>query len=116
MLKSYSIAEAKNRLPEIVHQAEHESPIQLTRRGKPVAVLLSQGEYERLQKGKITFGKRIWPFASAISLPNLILTPMSSLQTYATAPHPQSHAGDTKLLTLANCVHTSAQLCLIKKV
>ncbi len=75
MLKSYSIAEAKNRLPEIVHQAEHESPSQLTRRGKPVAVLLSQGEYERLQKGKINFREAYLAFRERYQLAELDLDP-----------------------------------------
>lgn len=55
MLKSYSITEAKNHFTELVREVENDSPIQLTRRGKPVAVLLSTREYERLQKGKIDF-------------------------------------------------------------
>jgi prevent-host-death family protein len=41
MSKRYSIAEARNHLPAIVHDAERGKPIHLTRRGKPVAVLLS---------------------------------------------------------------------------
>lgn len=55
MLKSYSITEAKNHFTELVREVKNDSPIQLTRRGKPVAVLLSTREYERLQKGKIDF-------------------------------------------------------------
>ena len=49
MEKKYSIAEAKNRLPALVHETEHDHPIYLLRRGQPVAVLLSTREYERLQ-------------------------------------------------------------------
>ncbi|MEW6488800.1 MAG: type II toxin-antitoxin system Phd/YefM family antitoxin [Thermodesulfobacteriota bacterium] len=44
----YSIAEAKNHLPKIVHEVEQEGAVQLTRRGRPVAVILSGAEYERL--------------------------------------------------------------------
>jgi prevent-host-death family protein len=55
MPKSYSIAEAKNHFTELVRDVENDSPIQLTRRGKPVAVLLSTREYDRLQKGKVDF-------------------------------------------------------------
>ena len=55
MPKSYSIAEAKNHFTELVRDVENDSPIQLTRRGKPVAVLLSTREYERLKKGKNRF-------------------------------------------------------------
>jgi len=48
MQKQFSIAEAKNRLPSIIHYIEKGPYVELTRRGKPVAVLLSIREYERL--------------------------------------------------------------------
>ena len=48
MQDQFSIAEAKNRLPSIIHDVEKGPTIKLTRRGKPVAVLLSVQEYERL--------------------------------------------------------------------
>jgi prevent-host-death family protein len=47
MPKDFSIAEARNQLPALVHAAEGGSPVRLTRRGKPVAVLISLQEYER---------------------------------------------------------------------
>jgi antitoxin Phd len=47
-----SIAEARQNLPSLVHQVEHTGPLQLTRRGHAVAVLLSQEEYERLSSRK----------------------------------------------------------------
>jgi len=49
--KRYSIAESKNRLPAIIHEAEKGGPIFIQRRGKPVAVLLSVDSYQRLQAG-----------------------------------------------------------------
>ena len=49
MQNQFSIAEAKNRLPSIIHYVEKGPYIKLTRRGKPVAVLLSIQEYERLR-------------------------------------------------------------------
>ena len=48
MQDQFSIAEAKNRLPSIIHYVEKGPYVKLTRRGKPVAVLLSIQEYERL--------------------------------------------------------------------
>lgn len=48
-MKSVSIADAKNRLTELLYQAEEGQPVQVTRRGQPVAVLLSEAEYERLK-------------------------------------------------------------------
>jgi antitoxin Phd len=49
MRKQYSIAAAKDNLPGIVHEVEQNGPVEFTRRGKPVAVLLSVEEYERLR-------------------------------------------------------------------
>lgn len=50
MTDAYSIAEAKNNLSGLVHEAEQGHPVRLTRRGKPVAVLISTEQYERLSK------------------------------------------------------------------
>ena len=50
MQDEISIAEAKNRLPSIIHSVEKGPSIKLTRRGKPVAVLLSIKEYKQLSK------------------------------------------------------------------
>ena len=47
-----SIADAKNQLTRLIHQAERGEPVHLTRRGKPVAVLLSEDEYARLCQGQ----------------------------------------------------------------
>jgi prevent-host-death family protein len=56
MNKSYSIAEARDNLASIVHDVEETSAVELTRRGKPVAVLLSVQEYRRLAAGE----KDLW--------------------------------------------------------
>lgn len=48
MSQQYSIAEAKNRLPRLVHEAEAGTVVEITRRGHAVAVLLSTAAYERL--------------------------------------------------------------------
>ncbi len=45
----YSIAEARNNLARLVHEAEDGDPVHLTRRGLPVAVILSLAEYERMR-------------------------------------------------------------------
>jgi len=46
----YSIANAKNSLSRIVHEAEEGETVHLTRRGKLVAVLLSAKEYQKMNK------------------------------------------------------------------
>ena len=50
MTRQYSIAEARNHLPAIVHDAEAGTAVALTRRGKPVAVLISIADYARLTR------------------------------------------------------------------
>ena len=50
MPRTATIAEARDQLPALVHRAEAGGPIELTRRGKPVAVLLSMAAYERLRR------------------------------------------------------------------
>jgi prevent-host-death family protein len=62
MQKQFSISEAKNRLPTIIHYVEKETYIELTRRGKPVAVLLSIQEYERLSRKYTGFWSAVSEF------------------------------------------------------
>ena len=47
-MTEYSVAQARDRLTKILREVESEGPVQLTRRGQPVAVILSGAEYERL--------------------------------------------------------------------
>lgn len=58
----FSIAEAKNHLPKLVHRAERGAPIELTRRGRPVAVILSRSAYDRLALRKPSFGEALARF------------------------------------------------------
>jgi len=51
----YTIAEAKNKLSRIVHEAERGDPVELTRRGHLVAVIVSAGEYRRWTAGGTAF-------------------------------------------------------------
>jgi prevent-host-death family protein len=56
MPKRFSIAEARANLPAIVDQAEAGQEVELTRRGRPVAVVLSLRELERLRGERTNFG------------------------------------------------------------
>ncbi len=56
MAKKYSIAEARTNLPSIVDEAEAGREIQLTRRGKAVAVVVSLREFQRLRSERSSFG------------------------------------------------------------
>ena len=55
MEAQYSIAEAKNKLPSIIHSVEKGAPVKLTRHGRPVAVLLSIRQYEGLSREKVGY-------------------------------------------------------------
>jgi antitoxin Phd len=57
-----SIAQAKNKLPSIIHAVEKGFPVKLTRHGRPVAVLLSIKQYERLTLRKEGFWSAIEAF------------------------------------------------------
>ena len=48
IMKTSSIAEAKNNLSHLIHQFETGEAIHLTRYGKPVAVMLSETQYKNL--------------------------------------------------------------------
>ena len=55
-MKTSTIAEAKNNLSQLIYQLESDEPIHLTRHGKPVAVMLSEANYQKLtQKNKGLF-------------------------------------------------------------
>ncbi len=47
-MKTSTIAEAKNNLPQLIRQLELDEAIHLTRHGKPVAVMLSEANYQKL--------------------------------------------------------------------
>lgn len=55
MPQRYSIAQARSRLPRIVNAAEAGVEIELTRRGQPVAVIVSHREFERLRGKRMHF-------------------------------------------------------------
>ncbi len=68
MSKRYSIAEARSNLPTIVDQAEAGRQIELTRRGKPVAVIISLRELERLRSERARFGDAYKRFVEEYAL------------------------------------------------
>lgn len=44
----YSIAEGNSNFAKIIREAEGKGPVKIMRRGKPIAVVLSVEEYQRL--------------------------------------------------------------------
>jgi len=75
MLKRYSIAEARHNLAAIVHEAERAPAIELTRRGEPVAVLLSITEYRRLAAKPSNFWDAYLVFRNSVDLAQLQIEP-----------------------------------------
>lgn len=75
MDKSFSIAEARHNLAALVHELERHPLIQLTRRGKPVAVLLSVREYHRLAKNPGQFWEAYETFRNSLDLTKLDIEP-----------------------------------------
>jgi prevent-host-death family protein len=64
--KQFSIAEARDRLPRLVHDAERGEHIELTRRGRPVAVLLSISEVQRLSEARVGLAEALTAFRSSV--------------------------------------------------
>jgi prevent-host-death family protein len=61
-MKTCSIAEAKNSLSQLIYQLESDEPIHLTRHGKPVAVMLSESDYQKLTLKDVSLYQaiRVW--------------------------------------------------------
>lgn len=55
MPKSYTVASARARLAEIVDEVEAGKEIELTRRGKKVAIVMSAARYARLRGDRVAF-------------------------------------------------------------
>lgn len=51
-MSQVSIAEAKNALTRLIYEVERGEAVHITRRGKPVAVLVSEDAYDRLTSGE----------------------------------------------------------------
>lgn len=75
MIKEYSIAEARDQFAAIVHDLRTTPAIQLTRRGKPVAMLLAIEEYERLAAGRTDFWANYEAFRTTFALGELNIDP-----------------------------------------
>ena len=75
MSKPHSIAEARTNLPRLVREAEAGKPVELTRRGQPVAVLIGQKDYERLVSRSRRFSEAWSDFAREVDLATLEIDP-----------------------------------------
>jgi len=75
MMPRYSIAEARNRFAEIVHDLKHVSRVEVTRRGRPVAILISIEEFEMLRAGSVTFTSAYEAFRNTFYLAKAEIEP-----------------------------------------
>jgi prevent-host-death family protein len=75
MTKRYTIAEARQNLAAVVHELERRTRIELTRRGKPVAVMLSMREFERMSTPHSRFWDAYEVFRETTNLPQLGIDP-----------------------------------------
>jgi len=75
MVKNVSIAQARHDLAALVHELDKKSVIELTRRGKPVAVLLSLREYNRLRSAPTNLWKAYTAFRERVNLAQLDIDP-----------------------------------------
>jgi prevent-host-death family protein len=68
MMPTYSVADACNHFAEIVHDLKHVSQIEVTRRGRPVAILISVEEFEKSRSGNLDFADAYGAFRSTVDL------------------------------------------------
>lgn len=52
MSRKWQLQEAKNKLSEVIDEALREEPQVITKRGVPVAVVLSYDQYKSMQRSK----------------------------------------------------------------
>jgi prevent-host-death family protein len=68
MAHRYSIADARSNLPRIVDEAEAGAEVELTRRGQPVAVVVSRRTFDRLRDARTRFDEAYQRFLERFSL------------------------------------------------
>ncbi|MEM9776568.1 MAG: type II toxin-antitoxin system Phd/YefM family antitoxin [Chloroflexota bacterium] len=68
-----TIAEGRNKFGAVVKEAE-QHPVEITRRGVPVAVILSMDEYRKLKGERVTFAEAYEAFKSEHDLSELAIT------------------------------------------
>jgi prevent-host-death family protein len=71
MAHRYSVAEARAHLPAILVRAEAGEAVELTRRGRPVAVVLSCEAFERLRSERPRFADTYRAFLQKFPLENV---------------------------------------------
>jgi prevent-host-death family protein len=75
MSERYSIPEARRNLSQLVREAESGKAVELTRRGKGVAVLIGRRQYERLVSRSRRFSEAWKDFCRDVDLTELDIDP-----------------------------------------
>ena len=73
--EQYSIANARRNLPSLVRSAQDGTAVELTRHGKPVAVLIGRREFDELTSGRRSFTEAWNAFTESVDLAELALDP-----------------------------------------
>lgn len=55
-MKRVSVAEAKNNLPALLHEAAETGPIEILRHHEPVAVIVAHDDFQRLRRSRVAAG------------------------------------------------------------
>ncbi len=75
MGKSYSVADARAHLSDILDEVQAGKDVQLTRRGRPVAVVLSQERYDALRRERTNFADAYRAFTERYAPEDIALEP-----------------------------------------
>lgn len=74
-MKQVSIVKARDHFTKLVREVEENSGVQITRRGTPIAVMLSMTEFNRLQKSENNFWDNYLAFRQQFDLDELAIEP-----------------------------------------
>ena len=75
MPKRYSIVQARQQLAKVVRDAKRGAPVELTRRGELVAVVLSPEAFRRLSQEPVNFGAFVTSWRREYAVESLALCP-----------------------------------------
>ena len=74
-MRRYSVTEARRSLPSLIRAAESGHAVEISRRGEPVAVLLSRRRFEDLTSGRPDFMEAYRAFLQETDVAALDLDP-----------------------------------------
>ena len=75
MTEKHSVSDARRNLSKLIREAESGKTVELTRRGKPVAVLIGYGNFRRPSANRRGFSAAYRDFVETVDLAELDLDP-----------------------------------------